>query len=684
MLAATQRESRVSEETRGPDGADIQARSMSEAVSGSGAADAPEAGDATAASDAGQSPMVAETQAAPMPFVQQTLGPSQPLPPSQNLTPGTSSGWASHPWAPPAPSPSAPTYAPPPAYSPPPAYMPWPAAATPPWVPVPGTVPPPAAPETPAASPHQGWAPAFPPPPAPAYPAAYPPPYSPPQPYAPFPAPSYAPVSQPYAQLWTPPAPMPMSTRKKVALVGAIVLVVCLVGAAAIATTPKIGGGSVTADSSIDPTAGAVVFSDDFTNDVSGWFAGHTSDGASFEYSPDGYVAGTGTGNIVHFAYAPDEQRFEEVAALATVSSPAGSDDDTGFGLACRRGSGGSTLSYEFLVYGDGSWYIGRREGVPNDYLEPDTIAEDGGLSIQGSTGIEAICATLDSRSTRLVLFVNGEVVADMIDSDASVPSGGWATGIAVASGWTDSGAFTYTHFETRDLTGRAAASSSARQAISSATTSARPPIIGADQTPLSLYGGRVAFTADFGDPDGWTGSGQGWTANLGSDYSVTVTEPGHHLIGLPYDYTVLWLGVRAVVTQSPGSAESGFAVACTRDSGPTQLTYSFFVRGDGSWNVERIEGAPDNSGITTPLPATSSTRYDVTRPTMLEAVCATIDSTATHLDFYIDDHLVFDYVDANPGSSFGAWLATLDVRGEAGQNHHATISTIEILDLER
>jgi hypothetical protein len=61
------------------------------------------------------------------------------------------------------------------------------------------------------------------------------------------------------------------------------------------------------------------------------------------------------------------------------------------------------------------------------------------------------MCATLaDGTRTRLVLFVEGEKIADMIDS-ATLPEGGWMGGLLVASGDTPAVA-TATRYEERDL----------------------------------------------------------------------------------------------------------------------------------------------------------------------------------------------------------------------------------------
>jgi hypothetical protein len=488
-----------------------------------------------------------------------------------------------------------------------------------------------------------------------------------------------------------------MAARRKIAIIVACIAGLALVGTAVfVASLPaSIGGGTVSASSSIAPDDGDLVYSDDFSGNSSGWYEGTSYWAVSSEYTIDGYVVDTPDGAYNDFTLAPYDRSYEQVSVAATGRLDTGAPEDSGFGVVCDRGTGSSELLYEFVVFEDGAWYVGRRTGP--DFQGPPAVLHIGsGLYANGqSLRIEAVCATLDDSTTRLALFAGGRALADFSDSEAAIPSGGWSTGLLVSGSVAKQTRVTFTSFELRDLTsgetgaGRTSAGDRTPAVAGSPETSPRPTAA-ASRAPVSLSGGRVEYDADFAAVDGWpTGNvDPDLTAALsGGGYEVTASRSTRNVIVAPHWTNALSLSVAAVASQTVDSQSAGFSVAgfgvvCTRSTGPTQLTYEFIVRADGSWDVDRIDWPPESTDVVHRISSGSGALESVTREATIVGVCTTFDSTTTQLDFYVDGRLLSSSTDSDPGSSFGGWLGGIDVDGWSSGPHTATLRRFTLTDL--
>jgi len=158
-------------------------------------------------------------------------------------------------------------------------------------------------------------------------------------------------------------------------------------------------------------------------------------------------------GDLHHFSFAPYTDPVQQLSAAvsATESSAAGSAG--GVGVLCRRGSGSTLLQYEFLVFSDRRWYVERRDGA-DDTSVPTVLKQGSSAVAPGSAPVEVsgMCASeTDGRTTRLVLFVNGQKVADIANVATTFEDLGWRAGIDVASR-NSPATIDISRFEERDL----------------------------------------------------------------------------------------------------------------------------------------------------------------------------------------------------------------------------------------
>ncbi len=247
-------------------------------------------------------------------------------------------------------------------------------------------------------------------------------------------------------------------------LLAVLIAVAALVGALVLIGQPRAGGTSgatgspassqmaVSADSTIKPDAGASIYSDDFMDSESGWTTDTASSGTTYKYTTEGYVVGA-LGDLHHFIYSPPHHSRQQLSMTVTAketAAPAGA----GFGVSCRRGSGVSMLSYEFLLFADGSWAVERRNGAPDVNTGPETLEEGAGNVVPGSTPttVQGVCATVDATTTRLVLFVNGSLVKDTSDTSNEMSTTAWLGGLDISSRSSAGQTVTITHYEERDL----------------------------------------------------------------------------------------------------------------------------------------------------------------------------------------------------------------------------------------
>jgi hypothetical protein len=184
-------------------------------------------------------------------------------------------------------------------------------------------------------------------------------------------------------------------------------------------TTLKSEGdpSAVTAKSTVRPTTGTVIFSDDFTDPTTGWnIGGH--DDSDNEYDSAGYTI-TVTKPWMVSTPSPYDGVVSQLSQSVTSSISASSEEGSSFGLACGRDfDAPSEMDYEFFVDREGGWYIQRRNKATDFSSNPHVLSE--GAVPQRTTKpitMVAVCASLaDGKTTRLVLFIGGVEAADLTD----------------------------------------------------------------------------------------------------------------------------------------------------------------------------------------------------------------------------------------------------------------------------
>lgn len=208
----------------------------------------------------------------------------------------------------------------------------------------------------------------------------------------------------------------------------------------------------ITASTTVTAQRGAVVFSDDFHNPSSGWSTQTLPSGTTFSYTAAGYVI-VAMGSVDHFADAPYQTPVQQMAISVTATQSTDSPIGAGYGVSCWRGTGAAELRYDFLVSTGGDWKIDRRDGgIPT---APQVLKQGKSDVRLGSTplAVQGMCATLaELRTTRLVLFVGTQKLADILDTATAMPDAGWLPDLLVTSEALHSSTVTATHFEVRDL----------------------------------------------------------------------------------------------------------------------------------------------------------------------------------------------------------------------------------------
>jgi hypothetical protein len=93
-------------------------------------------------------------------------------------------------------------------------------------------------------------------------------------------------------------------------------------------------------------------------------------------------------------------------------------------------------IHYEFLVYEDGSWTIFRGDGEVGSGNASKKVASGSGTDAAGATPLtlEGRCIQTDTKTTRLVLVINGKTVSDMTNSTTLLPTDGWKASLDVSS----------------------------------------------------------------------------------------------------------------------------------------------------------------------------------------------------------------------------------------------------------
>jgi hypothetical protein len=243
-----------------------------------------------------------------------------------------------------------------------------------------------------------------------------------------------------------------------VAVVTVLTLVAVVVGVVVIGLrTAKpnavtAAAGPMTASTAATANRGTVVYSDDFHDSTSGWTTETLPSGTTFSYSPAGYVV-VAKGTLNHFATSPYDTPVQQVAIAVTATQSSDAPSGAGYGVSCWRGTDTAELRYDFIVTTAGDWEVDRIDG---GLTSAPQVLKSGTSSFSlGSTPlmIHGMCATLsDLRTTRLVLFLGTQEIADFTDTANAMPDAGWQSDLIVSSDTVRTSTVTATLFEVRDL----------------------------------------------------------------------------------------------------------------------------------------------------------------------------------------------------------------------------------------
>ncbi|MFI0411218.1 serine/threonine-protein kinase [Actinomadura sp. 3N508] len=168
----------------------------------------------------------------------------------------------------------------------------------------------------------------------------------------------------------------------------------------------------------------ATTFSDDFSNDDSGW----ESFGDDYRYRDGKYWMQTSesTGSVARWVPQDDVKTIpDKVLATVTVEVAQGPPDAM-FGMLCRANNNNSTLTqYMFLIRNDGKGAVLRKVNGSQGNKElaaPDSVP---GYSPKDTNKIQIACEGRNGgKEVRLRLWVNGDQVIDETDADQPLGNG--------------------------------------------------------------------------------------------------------------------------------------------------------------------------------------------------------------------------------------------------------------------
>jgi len=205
----------------------------------------------------------------------------------------------------------------------------------------------------------------------------------------------------------------------------------------------------------LNAISGTAVFTDDFHDPSSGWFAGTSSSGTTFGYSGGAYVIDA-HGFFTHYTFSPYSLPLPQASATISATQTRDAPPGAGFGVMCEQGTGQQLIRYQMYIAVGGVFHVTVVKGPDSkDNLASRLKLGTSGAE-PGSTPVTIVgdCLTAaDGKSTRLVLFVNGVMAADVTDP-STVPGSGWRMGILATSEASRNSTVTFTRFEERELSG--------------------------------------------------------------------------------------------------------------------------------------------------------------------------------------------------------------------------------------
>ncbi|RFS83123.1 serine/threonine protein kinase [Actinomadura spongiicola] len=168
----------------------------------------------------------------------------------------------------------------------------------------------------------------------------------------------------------------------------------------------------------------ATTFSDDFANDQSGW----DSFVNDYGYRDGKYWMKTSrfTTSIARWVPKKDVNAFPDPVLATVTANVTEGPADARFGMLCRGNNNKSVITqYLFLVRADGKGAVLRKvngDRGSKELAAPDSVP---GFDAGGVHKIQIACAGQDDgKRVRLRLWVNGEQVIDVTDTDQPLGNG--------------------------------------------------------------------------------------------------------------------------------------------------------------------------------------------------------------------------------------------------------------------
>jgi hypothetical protein len=217
--------------------------------------------------------------------------------------------------------------------------------------------------------------------------------------------------------------------------------------------TPSPTARPVTASTLLTAGRGVVVYTDDFHDPGSGWKVGNSAANGTYAYASNSYVV-TVTGAFDYYSPSPYGQPHQQLSVSVTATQSSTTPPDAGFGVDCVRPASTARVRYQFVVIGDGRWFLQRRD-ASTENTGPTVLKQGLSPAAAGTVPLTLVgtCATLaDGSTTRLALFLNGARVLDTTDSATNLLGSGWFTDLNVVSSPTRAATVTVTRFEVRDV----------------------------------------------------------------------------------------------------------------------------------------------------------------------------------------------------------------------------------------
>jgi hypothetical protein len=201
-------------------------------------------------------------------------------------------------------------------------------------------------------------------------------------------------------------------------------------------------------------TSGSVVFSDGFTAAGSGWPQTTLASGSTIGYAGGRYIV-SGEGAYSHFVAAPYSTSLVALAITVTATVTSGDPVTSGYGVRCDPASAGDP-AYAFFLNPAGTFLVDRYN---NPTATPVSLSR--GLApiarAGAATSVTGACIVVKSvggrSSVRLVLAVQGTVVADVVDSVFG-SGGGWTPSLVTSTTVAQPSVVDFTHFAVRNLDG--------------------------------------------------------------------------------------------------------------------------------------------------------------------------------------------------------------------------------------